>query len=715
MEPLARARAAISANPLVVDTAIALLLAALSLLTYVSGAAGVGLSSAVVVTLLLLESLPLIVRRRYPLAVMAVVSGATIVHLVIIPANQPLQVGLGILVATYTIGERLDRRTSLTVTTVLCAAIAVIFIGRAGIGAVLGSLIQTELIFIVAWLLGDAARIRRLYAGTLEERAQRLERERDERAERAVRDERERIARELHDVVTHHVSVIVIQAGGALRVIDKRPEEARTALEAISSTGRLALVDMRRMLGILGEQEASDPTPGLDRLGELVEQLRSAGLDVELVIDGEPRTLDPGLAVSAYRIIQEALTNSLKHTGGGRARVVVRYATDALEITVDDERGPDAPSVVEPPHEGRGLIGMRERAAMLRGTLVAHPTANGFLVDARLPIDDAVPLGMSIRVLLVDDQQLVRTGFRMILTDEEGIEVVGEAANGRDAVDAAPRLRPDVVVMDIRMPVMDGVEATRRLSATGPDAPRVLVLTTFDTDEHVVEALRAGASGFLLKDVTPADFVAAIRIVASGEALIAPSVTRRLLERFVQLDTVERRRTGPPDRPAHGTGARGAHARRPGPVQPRDRRAPRPRRADGEDPRLAPAAQARPARSGAARRARLRVGDREPGSGATLGRQDREPLPPGGGGEPIVKGYERHRREIAVRCDDRRPELEGVACAEWMDSEDALGEQADPVGRGDLTPAARKSPQAVEPDRELTRLADPFAIEPGEC
>ena len=143
---------------------------------------------------------------------------------------------------------------------------------------------------------------------------------------------------------------------------------------------------------------------------------------------------------------------------------------------------------------------------------------------------------MSIRVLLVDDQQLVRTGFRMILADEEGIEVVGEASNGQEAVEAASSLSPDVVVMDIRMPVLDGVEATRRLlgdaDATGP---RVLILTTFDADEHVVEALRAGASGFLLKDVPPPDFVRAIRIVASGEALIAPSVTRRLLDRFAKL------------------------------------------------------------------------------------------------------------------------------------------------------------------------------------
>jgi len=140
---------------------------------------------------------------------------------------------------------------------------------------------------------------------------------------------------------------------------------------------------------------------------------------------------------------------------------------------------------------------------------------------------------VTIRVLLVDDQQLVRTGFRMILGDEEGIEVVGEAADGQAAVDAAARLHPDVIVMDIRMPVMDGVEATRRLVTDG--GPRVLVLTTFDADEHAVQAIRAGASGFLLKDVPPDDFVRAIRIVATGDALIAPSVTRRLLDRFARL------------------------------------------------------------------------------------------------------------------------------------------------------------------------------------
>jgi signal transduction histidine kinase len=381
-------REALSARPLVVDSAIALFLAALSLLANFGGPTA-GQPNAVGLALLLLESLPLIVRRRFPLGVLAVIVGATVVQIALLPEGQGLQAGLGILVAVYTVGERVERRRSVAATALAGAVLAIAFVAQAGIAAVLLSLVQTELIFVVAWLLGDAARIRRLYAGALEERALRLERERDERTQRALRGERERIARELHDVVTHHVTVMVIQAGGASRVIETRPDEARIALEAIGATGRLALTDMRRMIGILGEPDASEPTPGLDRLDELLEQLRSAGLAVELVVEGEPRPLDPGLEVSAYRIVQEALTNSLKHARGGRARVLVRYLAGALEIAVEDERGPGTPTAVEPAHEGRGLIGMRERAAMLRGTFLAHSTPTGFLVTARLPIDGA--------------------------------------------------------------------------------------------------------------------------------------------------------------------------------------------------------------------------------------------------------------------------------------------------------------------------------------
>ncbi|HEU4526805.1 MAG TPA: response regulator transcription factor [Actinomycetota bacterium] len=138
-----------------------------------------------------------------------------------------------------------------------------------------------------------------------------------------------------------------------------------------------------------------------------------------------------------------------------------------------------------------------------------------------------------IRVLVADDQALMRTGFRMILDAQDDIEVVGEAIDGADAIRQFERLRPDVVVMDVRMPTMDGIEATRRLSAAEPPA-RVLILTTFDLDEYVYEALRAGASGFLLKDRPSEELVAAVRVIAAGEALLAPSVTRRLIEEFAR-------------------------------------------------------------------------------------------------------------------------------------------------------------------------------------
>ncbi|MCL4243353.1 MAG: response regulator transcription factor, partial [Dehalococcoidia bacterium] len=142
---------------------------------------------------------------------------------------------------------------------------------------------------------------------------------------------------------------------------------------------------------------------------------------------------------------------------------------------------------------------------------------------------------MTIRVLLADDEQLVRAGFRLILESEPGIEVVGEAGNGGEAVELTLQLDPDVVLMDIQMPGMDGLEATRQIAALGrKETSRVLILTTFEVDEYVYEALRAGASGFLLKRTPAADFVAGIRVVASGEALLAPSVTRRLIDQFAQ-------------------------------------------------------------------------------------------------------------------------------------------------------------------------------------
>ena len=272
-----------------------------------------------------------------------------------------------------------------------------------------------------------------------------------------------------------------------------------------------------------------EPQPGLARLPELIEQVSAAGLRVELAVGGEPRDLPPGVDLSAYRIVQEALTNTLKHA---RAENVQRDAratrTRRLDLEIlDDGAGGEVAGA------GRGIIGMRERV----GAASAASSRPGRARERRLrglaPRSRCEVPGVSIRVLLCDDQALVRSGFRMILETREDLEVVGEAEDGVQALELAWRQLPDVILMDVRMPRLDGVEATRRLVAAGSEA-RVLILTTFDLDEYVFEALRAGASGFLLKDVQPAQLVDAIRVVARGEALLAPTVTRRLLDRFAR-------------------------------------------------------------------------------------------------------------------------------------------------------------------------------------
>jgi signal transduction histidine kinase len=375
-----------------VDVVVALGLAALSLVSVVGGSAGGATPDSLTVVLLLLESVPLIFRRRYPLEVFLVVVTATIVQLSIVPVGQPLQGGLGVLVAFYTIGERLDRQVSIPLVALVGTILAVLFLPRGDFLAVLPSLAQTELILAVAWLVGDASRIRYLYTLALEEQARMLDQAREERTRLAIREERERIARELHDVVAHHASVVVVQAGGALRAFDSRPEEARAALEAIAATARQALTEMRRLVGILGGEASGDPLPRLDELDALVEQVGAAGLTVDLTIEGDPRPLDPGLELSAYRIIQEGLTNSLKHGGGGRTSVTLRFEPEALGITIDDQHGRTSAAdvAVESAHEGRGLLGMRERVAMFGGTFDAAPTTTGFRVVARLPIDHRV-------------------------------------------------------------------------------------------------------------------------------------------------------------------------------------------------------------------------------------------------------------------------------------------------------------------------------------
>jgi signal transduction histidine kinase len=398
-----RERAA--SNPLVIDGLIALGLTLLSLVSVAGRAPDIGNRDPLSVSLLMLQTLPLVLRRRYPLGVLVVVTIATVGH-GLLSTSATINSSLGGLVAVYTVADLCDRRLSAAALVGVGVSVGALIIAKGGIPAGLASLFQSELVIVIVWLLGSWSQERRKYLGIVEQRAALAERERQAEAERAVADERSRIAREMHDVVAHHVSVIVIQAGAALRSIDRRPDQARDALVAIDDNGRRALADMRRMVGVLGGGDRGSspgdrgdlaPMPGMDRLGELIEQVRAAGMPVELSVAGEPRPLDPGIELAAYRIIQEALTNSLKHASGGRTRVNLRYEPAALEVAVldeggrdddgrpRDEIGDDEPRL--PAGPGHGLIGMRERVAMFGGHLEAGPTGKGFRVAALLPLD----------------------------------------------------------------------------------------------------------------------------------------------------------------------------------------------------------------------------------------------------------------------------------------------------------------------------------------
>jgi signal transduction histidine kinase len=222
-------------------------------------------------------------------------------------------------------------------------------------------------------------------------RRRRLARDREVAAREAVLDERARIARELHDVVAHHMSVMVVQAGAARAVGERDPAAAAEALRQIEASGRTGLAEMRRLLEVLKSGEEGDgraPQPGLAQLNDLIEGMRATGMLVEAEVAGPPRPLPPGVDLSAYRIVQEALTNSLKHAGGASAHVLVRYETDAVELeVVDDGPGPP-PSDANGAAAGHGLIGMRERVQLFGGELDAGSRAGGgFRVWARLPAE----------------------------------------------------------------------------------------------------------------------------------------------------------------------------------------------------------------------------------------------------------------------------------------------------------------------------------------
>jgi signal transduction histidine kinase len=360
-------------HPRLVDWA--LLLAALAA---TAGAAGRDSHPTIGIALSVVACLPLLARRRHPLVVLTVASAVLIVQIAAIGLFAPLPTGI----ALFTVADRLERRDSLLAGVGTLVAITPPLWANAGWTHV-PNLVGPLLGCAVAWLAGDSIGTRRRYIGALEERAERLEREREAEAARAVAEEQTRIARELHDVIAHTLSVIVVQAAAARDVFASRPESVREALQAIERSGRGALQELRGLLGsVRGEEVSFSPPPRLADLGRLVEELRQSGLPVSLTVEGRPAALPEAVDRSAYRVVQEALTNTLKHAQAGQARVALRWQEDALEVEIsDDGIGDTGMNGI-----GHGIVGMRERLALLGGSLMAGPaTEGGFRVLARFP------------------------------------------------------------------------------------------------------------------------------------------------------------------------------------------------------------------------------------------------------------------------------------------------------------------------------------------
>jgi signal transduction histidine kinase len=331
-------------------------------------------------------SLPIAARRYRPLIVLGLTVGAETV-LLLFSTHAPVPLGVG--VALYTVASRCPRPVAARAAAWVAPPITVSVIVNNWSHP--GQVIPALALFAVAWVVGDNLRTRRAYLAELEARAARLEREREEHTTRATLEERSRIARELHDVIAHNVSVMVVQASAGEDVFDSDPGRAREALATVSSIGRDALSELRRLLGVIrpGDQEGPwfAPQPGISRLGELVEQVRDTGLAVDLGIDGEVREVPEATSLCVYRIVQEALTNTLKHAAATQAQVRVRYRPDALTVSVSDDGLGVTDAAANGGAAGHGLIGMRERVALFGGEVQAGPSADGgYCVSARLPL-----------------------------------------------------------------------------------------------------------------------------------------------------------------------------------------------------------------------------------------------------------------------------------------------------------------------------------------
>jgi signal transduction histidine kinase len=327
----------------------------------------------------------LVLRRRAPLvAVCAVAAAVAVPELVSRLTIQLWGDFLPLLVAAYSVARHRSGRQAAAGIVVAVAALAAVEL-RVPVSGGVSNIPFIWVPFVVVCSAGRLLRARELAHTQIKTRAERLASERDETVRAAVLEERARIARELHDIVAHSVSVMVVQAGAAEDLIDRDPERARVPLLSIQETGAHAIAELSRMLGLLRDEHSEPmlaPQPGTSEIAELVEQMAELGLSVELRVEGTPRALPPGVELAAFRVVQEALTNTLKHASRASSKVLLRYGKSELDLeVVDDGPAPSTNGV------GHGLIGMRERVALYDGAIEAGPRAEGgFGVRVRLPL-----------------------------------------------------------------------------------------------------------------------------------------------------------------------------------------------------------------------------------------------------------------------------------------------------------------------------------------
>ena len=357
-------------RPLAVDIGLVAVLLAVSL-----GTAAHRDEPVSAFVLAVLGTAPLLARRQRPVAVVAVVAVTALATVALDYWLFPFQLAIALYTLAASAEPRAMRVAGLASVGAMALALALSSYGA------FGDLAARVVFLVAAWLFGDSIGSRRAYVREIEQKAERLERERASEARRAVAEEQARIARELHDVVAHALSVIVVQAGAAEDVFDADPSRARGPIRAIDSAARAALGDLRRVLGVLHEGTEYEPQPGLARLDALVEQVRATGLEVAVEVAGSPRPLPAAVDLSAFRIVQEALTNTLKHANASHVDVRIGYG-DSLRLDVrDDGRG----SVNG--NGGNGIVGMRERVALLGGTIeTGSASGGGFRVAAEIPL-----------------------------------------------------------------------------------------------------------------------------------------------------------------------------------------------------------------------------------------------------------------------------------------------------------------------------------------